>query len=93
MDLRRMRDNLPRQGEDEGEGVVGDLVDAVVGDVADGDAAGFGGVAVDVVVADPVADDRLRPFHRGDDVGIDRGKLRDHRIGIGHRGGEKCRIL
>ena len=65
----------------------------VVGDIADGDTAGSGCVAVDVVVADAVADDRLDPPHGGDDVGIDRGKLRDHRIGIGDRGGEDGRIL
>ena len=93
MDFRRMRNNLPRQGENEGQSVVGDLVDAVVGDIADGDATGFGRLAVDVVVADPVADDRLRPSHGGDDVGSDRGELRDHGISIGHRGGENDRIF
>ena len=50
-----------RKGKDEGERVVGYLVDAIVRDVADGDAAGLGGGEVDVVNADRVADDRPRP--------------------------------
>ena len=87
--------HLPREGEDEGERVVGDLVDAVVGHVADGNAAGPRGRQVDVVDADAVADDHPRPLHRGHDVGVHRGELRDHGIGIGDRrreGGDVFRL-
>ena len=63
------------------ERVVGDLVDAVGRDVADGDAAIPGGVEVHVVHADPVADDQLGPAHRGDHPGGDRGELREDVIG------------
>ena len=45
------------EGEGEGHGVVGDLIDAVIRDVADGDATGGGCGEVDVVEADAAADD------------------------------------
>ena len=54
-------DDLPGQVQDQGERVVGDLVDAVIGDVADGDAPGAGRVKVDVVDADPVPGDDPGP--------------------------------
>ena len=84
-----MRDDLPGQGEHQGERVVGDLVDAVVGDVADRDAPGPGRVEVDVVDADPVADDHPGPVHRGDDRGVDRGELGDDAVGVGDQVGSR----
>ena len=75
--------------------MVGDLIDAVVGHVADGNAAGPRGREVDVVDADAVADDHPRPLHRGHDVGVHRGELRDHGISIGDRrreGGDVFRL-
>ena len=93
VDEPALRHDLPREGEDEGERVIGDLVDAVVGDVADGNAAGPRRNKIDIVDADPVADDHPGPLHRRNDVGIHRGKLRDHGIGSGDRRGQLNRIL
>ncbi len=50
----------PVVGVDARDAVVGDLVEAVVVDVVDGDAARRRRVEVDVVEADPVADHRLQ---------------------------------
>jgi hypothetical protein len=73
--------------------VVGHLVDAVVGHVADGNAVVPGGGEVDVVDADAVADDHPGTAHRRDDVGVHRRELRDHGVGVGHRLGETGRVL
>ena len=43
-----------------------------------------GRVEVDVVDADPVTHDHAGPGHCGDDGGVDRGELDDHRVGVGH---------
>ena len=88
-----VRWHLAREGKDEGERMVGHLVDAVVGDVADGNAVGSGGGEIHVVNADPVADDHAGPLHRPDDIGVYRRKLRDHGVGIGHRCGEPCGVF
>ena len=73
----------PGRVEQEGERVVGHLVDAVGRDVADGDAAGPGRVEVHVVDADPVADDQPGPVHRGDHPRGDRGELGQDVVGLG----------
>ena len=49
---------LAQLGEDQRRGVVGDLVEAIVRDVAHRDAAPVGCRDVDIVVADAIADDR-----------------------------------
>ena len=64
--------------------VVGDLVDAIVRHVADGDAPRPGRVEIDVIHADAVTHDDLRPRHGCDHVGVHRGELRDDRVGVGH---------
>src|SRR5207247_2069940 len=59
----------------------GDVIHAVVGDVADRDAALAGRVEIDIVDSDPVADDELRAVHRRDDDAADGGELRQHEFG------------
>ena len=65
-------DDLPGQRQDQGQRVIGDLVDAVIGDVADRDAAVAGRLQVHVVHADAVADDDAGLAHGGDHRGVDR---------------------
>ena len=78
-----MGDELPGQGQDQAERVVGDLVDAIIRDVADRDAPGPGRVEVHVIDPDPVADDRPGPAHRPDDPGVDRGELGEDAVRVG----------
>ena len=78
-----MRDELPGQGQDQAERVVGDLVDAIVRDVADRDARRPGRVEVDVIDPDPVANDRAGTAHRPDHPSVDRGELGDDAIRVG----------
>ena len=54
---------LPGKGEQESEGVVGDLVGAEVGEVGDHDAPASGGVDVDLV--HPGAEARDQPARKG----------------------------
>jgi hypothetical protein len=76
--MQRVGHNLPRDAEDERQRVIGDFVDAVVGDVADGDAALLCRLHVDVVVADAVANDDFGSPHR-----VDWSELCDDRVGVG----------
>ena len=69
--LRVEGKELTVEGEREGEGVVGDLFGAVVGDVANGDAGLRGGGDVHGVESDAVADDHAAVFQAGDDGGAD----------------------
>jgi nucleoid-associated protein YgaU len=52
-----VRHDLAGEGEQQGESVVGDFVDAIVRHVAHGDAVRTGGLEIDVIDADAVADD------------------------------------
>ena len=88
-----MGDELPRQGQDQAERVVGDLVDAIIRDVADRDAPGPGRVEVDVIDPDAVADDRPGPAHRRDDPGVDRGELGDHAVRVGDQRQERVGLV
>ena len=83
--MQRVRDNLPRDAEDECQLVIGDFIDAVVRDVADGNAPLACRLHVDIVVADAVPHDHFGALHRSNDIGVDRGELRDDRIGIGNQ--------
>ena len=82
---------LARDGEDEGERVIGHLVDAVVRDVAHRDATFAGSRAVHIVVAHAIANDGFGLGHGMDDVRVDGGELGDHRIGIAHQLSKLCR--
>ena len=83
--MQRIGNHLSCGAQYECERMIGDFVDAVIGDVAYRNAALARRLHIDVVVADAVADDDLRPLHAGDHVGIDRCKLSDDCIGIGHQ--------
>lgn len=78
-----MGDEMTRQGQDQADGMVGDLVDAVIRHITDRDAPGPGRVEVDVIDPDPVSDDRPGTPHRLDHAGVDGGELRDDAIRIG----------
>ena len=62
--------------------MVGDFIDAVVGDIAHRYPLALGRFEIDVVDADPVANNDFGPLHRVDNRSVDRCKLRDHCIGI-----------
>jgi len=74
--------HLAGQREGEGERVVGHLVDAVVGNVANRDAALAGGDEIDAVDADAVADDHFAALERRDEFAADGGPLHEERIGV-----------
>jgi hypothetical protein len=67
--------------EGERDGVVGDRLGAVVGDVAHGDPAGRGGGDVDRIDADPVAGDDSDLGEGVQDLSGDGGVLDDEGIG------------
>ena len=83
--MQRVGNHLACGAQDECERVISNLVDAVIGDVADRNASLARRLHIDVVVADAVANNDLRPLHAGDHVGIDRCKLSDDCISIGHQ--------
>ena len=68
---RRERQDPALCGEQQGERVVGDLVGAVVRDVADRDAGGLGGRPVHLVHPDAVAQDPDGPLQAGDAAGVE----------------------
>ena len=82
-----------RQVQDHGQGMVGHLVDAVVGHVAHRDALGRGRRQVHVVHADPVAHDRAALLHRADHRRIDRRKLGDDAVGVFYQRDELLRVF
>ncbi len=90
--LRGERDEPTLDGEQQPDGVVGDLVDAVVGDAADGDPRGGGGLHVDVVDADPVPDDRAQGAGGAESARSDRRELHEQRVGT-HRGQRRRDVL
>ena len=81
---------LARDGEDEGERVIGHLVDAVVRDVAHRDATFAGSRAVHIVVAHTITNDGFGLRHGMDDLRVHGGELGDHRIGIAHQLSKLC---
>ena len=61
----RVLENTPKQSKPQRDGVVRDLVEAIVGDVRDYHAVLIRSFHVHYVDADPVATDRLAPFELG----------------------------
>ena len=86
-------DQLAVEGEEQRDGVRGDLVDAVVGDVADDDVVVDGGLPVDVVEADAVADDDLEVGGGVEDVLADLPVAADDAVGVGDVGGDVFLLL
>ena len=68
---RRERQDPSLGGEEEGDGVVRDLVRAVVGDVADRDAGRLGRRPVHLVHPDAVAEDADGALEAGDAIGVE----------------------
>ena len=66
------------------ERVIGNLIDAVIGHVADGNPSSTSRVEIDIIDADAVPDDDPGTTHGRDHVGLHRGELRDHRIRVRH---------
>ena len=79
-DQQRVRHHLTRGGEEEGQRLIGDLVDAIIRHVADGDVLRPGRFEIDVIHADAVPHDDLGLPHGGDHVGLHRSELRDDGI-------------
>ena len=83
------------EGEDHADGVVGDFVHAVVGDVGDDDAELGGGRDVDVVDADAVSGSDHAFFGGSEDVAGDLSEAEHYHISIGGQPGEglirRCR--
>jgi len=75
--------DFPPNRKQEGNGVIGNLLDAVVGHVGHGDARGASCLEVDVVHSDPVARDYLAALEGGDRIRVDRGVGRQDGIGLG----------
>ena len=81
-------------GEEKSHGVIRHLIRAVVRHIGHGDAQSLGGGYVDIVVADPVADDRSAPASRSS-----RYYRLPHRRIAGHDGrcvtrfGRQCRLV
>ena len=82
------RHQLAQQGQGGGGGVVGDLISAVVGDVADFQPMFGAGGEVDVVVANAVADHRGTRFDGGGGRGAEGGELHHGDIGTCDRAGD-----
>ena len=82
--------DLPGQGQYEAQGVIGDLVNAIVGDVGHRDTVLARCVQVDVINTDAIAHDRPRPGHRCNHRGTESGKLGNDRISAGHRCFQLC---
>ncbi len=91
--LAALARDLAGQVQDHGQGVVGHFVDAVVGHVAHRNALGRGGGQVDVVHADPVADDHPALLHGADHRRIDRRELGDDAVGVFHQRDELLRVF
>ena len=87
-DVERVRNHLPRDGEDECQRVIRDFINAVVRNVAHWDPTLACGCGVHIVVADAVAHDGLRFGHGVYHLGVHRSKLRNDCIGISHKFGE-----
>ena len=81
--MRRVRHDLASRGEDEGQRLVRNFVDAIVRHVANGNAALAGFVEVHVVHTDAVAHDGLRLGHGGNDVRVHSGELGDDGVRVG----------
>ena len=73
-------------GQQQGHGVIGHVLPAVVRHPADPDAGGGGGVHVDVVVADAVARDDPAAAHAGDQRRVERLQADHRRVHVAHRG-------
>ena len=71
------RDDSPCQREDEAEGVIGDLVRAVIRDVADGYSELGGSHRVDGIESDAIASDGADAWQGTEDLPRDRGVLDD----------------
>ena len=84
--------HLAKRGEDQGEGVGGDLLHGVVGNVGDDYPGICGGTQIDVVEADPVTGDDLALLEACDrlggpgQVGIEDG------VGVGRGGQDRLDI-
>ena len=85
-----MGHDLPGHGQYEAQGVIGDLVDAIVGNVGHRDTVLARRVQVHVVNANAIAHDRPRPGHRRDHRGAESGKLGDDCISTGYRCFQLC---
>lgn len=81
-DAEAIGHDLAGRRQDEGQGMVRHLVDAVVGHVADRDAPGPRGLEVDVVHADPVSDDDPGAPHARDHARVEVRELGEHGIGV-----------
>ena len=62
--------------------MISDFVDAVIRDVADGDAAFTGGLQIDAIDADAIAHDDFAAIEGRDEFAADGGPLHKQRIGI-----------
>ena len=91
--MQRVGHDLPRDSQDERERVIGDFINAVIGDVADGDAPLARRLHVNVVVADAIPHDDLGSLHRTDHFRVDRGELRDDRVSLGNQCLERGNLL
>ena len=78
------------EGEDHADGVVGDFVHAVVGDVCDDDAEFGGGWDVDVVDTDAVSGCDHTLFGGFEDVPGDLREAEHDYVGVGCEVGESC---
>ena len=88
-DQQVIRDNLPGLGQDKRQGLIGDFVDAVVGNIADGNAPFLRRLKVDVIDADAIPHDDPGPPHGLNDRTLERGELGEHEVGVGDHGQQR----
>ena len=80
---RCVLENTPKQNKPQGDGVVGDFVEAIVGDVGHHHAVLIGSLDIDDVDADPIATDRLAPLELGDRLARNTGILLENDVRVG----------
>ena len=77
-----VKHDLPRERQDEGQRLVGDLIDAIIRDIAHRNATVARGLQIHVVHADTITNNHPRLLHRRNHVRVNFSKLGDDCISI-----------
>ena len=83
-----VNDDMARRGQDQCQGMIGHFIQTIVGNIANRNAPGAGGVQIDVVDAHAIPNNDLHPTHGGDHVGIDEGELGQDVVRVGNQRGQ-----